>query len=163
MPVDPLRLKLLLPAMKASLLMLWVVATKPPTSTLAPGAKYTPDGLVKKTWPLALMRPKIWLGSLLKTRLSVTLLALGCTKFTCAALPTSNRVQSTTARWLLWVMVMLALLVPTVLAMLAVPPTTLPPVGNWVEAGVAACAKPATDSAATSGVRWNRFMARADS
>jgi hypothetical protein len=112
---------------------------------------------------LALMRPKIWLGSLLKTRLSVTLLALGCTKATCAALPTSKRVQSTTARWLLWVMAMLALLVVTVLTMLAVPATTLPPVGNWVEAGVAACAKPATDSAATRGVRWNRFMARADS
>jgi hypothetical protein len=54
-------------------------------------------------------------------------------------------------------MVMLALLVVTVLAMLAVPATTLPPVGNWVEVGVEvgapACAKPAMASAATKGVR----------
>ena len=123
--------------------------------------------MVRKTWPLALMRPKIWLGSLLNTRLSVTLLALGCTKFTCAALPTSKRVQSTTARWLLWVMVMLALPAPVVLAMLAVPATTLPPVGNCVEVGVEvgapACARPAMANAATRGVGWNRFMARAGS
>ena len=109
------------------------------------------------------MRPKIWLGSLLNTRLSVTLLALGCTKVTCAALPTSKRVQSTTARWLLWVMVMLALPAPVVLPMLAVPATTLPPVGNCVGAGAPACARPAMANAATNGVRWNRFMARAGS
>ena len=54
-------------------------------------------------------------------------------------------------------------LLPGLLVILAVPAATFPPVGNWVGAGVAACARPATESAVTKGVRWNRFMARADS
>jgi hypothetical protein len=62
-------------------------------------------------------------------------------------------------------MVMLAL--PVLLSKVAVPATTLPPEGNCVEVGVEvgapACAKPAKDSAATKGVRWNRFMARVGS
>ena len=57
--------------------MLWVVAAKLPTSTLEPGAKYTPLGLVKNTCPLALILPKIWLGLLSSTRLSNTALLLG--------------------------------------------------------------------------------------
>jgi hypothetical protein len=55
------------------------------------------------------------------------------------------------------------LLVVTVLAMVAVPATTLPPVGSWLGAGAPACARPAMANAATRGVRWNRFMARAAS
>jgi len=50
-----------LPAIKSSLLMPWVVATRPPTSTLEPGAKKTPLGLVRNTWPGAVILPKIWL------------------------------------------------------------------------------------------------------
>ena len=38
-PVAPLRTSVLRPAMKSSLLRLWVVAIKLPTSTLALGAK----------------------------------------------------------------------------------------------------------------------------
>jgi len=65
--------------MKLASLMLWLVATSAPTSTDAVGEKYTPLGLLKNTWPLDVMRPKIWLGLLSLTRFRVTACALGCT------------------------------------------------------------------------------------
>ena len=77
LPVAPLRSNVVPPAMKSSTPMRCVVATSPPTSTLEPGAKNTPLGLVKKTCPGAVIRPKIWLGLLSSTRLSVTLLLDG--------------------------------------------------------------------------------------
>ena len=131
LPVAPLRLKLLLPAMKSALLMLCVVATRPPTSTLEPGAKVTPLGLLMNTWPLALIWPKIWLGLESSTRLSVTLLALGWLKLTRAWLPILKVFQSRAARLLVWLMVSVAALCEIA----AWPATTWPPVGSWVGAG----------------------------
>ena len=125
--------------MKSASPMPCVVAIRPPTSTRAEGLKYTPDGLVRMTWPLAVMRPKIWLGSLPCTRFSVTLLAPGCWNCTCAPLPTLKLCQLIAARSLPWVMTMLAPLC----AMPAWPELTWPPVGNWPAAGAAG----ATDGA----------------
>src|SRR6185503_8480342 len=68
LPVAPTLLQMFRPASKSSCFMLSVVATRPPTSMLAPGAKYTPVGLLRKTWPLADRRPKNWTG--LSTRYS---------------------------------------------------------------------------------------------
>jgi hypothetical protein len=81
------------------------------------------------------MRPKIWLGLLSFTRLSVTACALGCTKFTLAALPMLKVFQLTTARWLVWFTVMAAACAVAVCVMVAVPRATLPPVGSWLMAG----------------------------
>ena len=94
-----------------------------------------PLGLVKKTWPGAVMRPKIWLGLLSSTRLSVALELEGCTKFTLAALPRLKVFQLSTAEALLWFTLSVA--VP-VCAVVAWPATTWPPVGSWVGAGAAA-------------------------
>ena len=117
--------------MKSALPIVCVVATSAPTSTEAPGAKYTPLGLVKNTWPLALMRPKIWLGLASSTRFKVTLLAEGWLKLTCACAPTLKVCQSIAARDVLCVMFITAALwtIVTVLA------TTCPPVGNCMGAG----------------------------
>ena len=49
LPVAPLRLNVVLPAIKSEGAMLCVVATKPPTFTLAVGLKYTPPGLTINT------------------------------------------------------------------------------------------------------------------
>ena len=130
LPVEPLRSNRLVPAMKLSSLMLCVVATTPPTSTDDVGEKNTPLGLLKNTWPLAVMRPKIWLGLLSFTRLSVMAFALGCTKFTEAELPRLKVSQFTTARWLLWFTVSAAACAVAVWLRVAVPRTTLPPLGN---------------------------------
>ncbi len=64
--------------MKSLLVVLCVVATKPPTSTLDDLPKYTPSGFTSTTAPGAVMRPKIWLGWVSATRLSVADCALGC-------------------------------------------------------------------------------------
>ncbi len=45
----PLRVNVLLPAMKSAVLIVCVVATRPPTLTDAVGLKYTPFGLLRKT------------------------------------------------------------------------------------------------------------------
>ena len=75
-----------------------VVAVMAPTSTDDVGEKYTPLALLKNTWPLAVRRPKIWLGLLSFTRLSVTDCALGCTKLMLAACPRLKLSQFSTAR-----------------------------------------------------------------
>ena len=80
------------------------------------------------TWPGAVIRPKIWLGWVSMTRFSVADWALGCWKLTVASLPMLKLVQSTTALWLVWLML-------SVLAdwlMLAWPAATWPPLGSWV-------------------------------
>ena len=87
--------------MKSASPMLMVVASRPPTSTRASRPKYTPCGLLRTTCPLALMRPKIWLGLAPITRLSITLCALGWMNCTWASLPTLKLCQFKTARWLL--------------------------------------------------------------
>ena len=92
---------------------------------MAVGEKYTPLGLLKITCPLALMRPKIWLGELPVMRLSSTLLDDGWAMLTWACEPTSKRFQLITARWLVWVTSITALFAPTLIA--AWPATTTPP------------------------------------
>ena len=151
----PLPLKLLLPVMKSSLLMPMVVTSKPPTSTCDVAPKITPLALLMNTCPGALMRPMIWLGSPPTTRLSVTDDAEGWLKLTRASLPTLKLFQSIAARLLLWLM----LSVLPVALMLALPPTTLPPLGNWLGAGaVCARARPTHKHAAARatrcGVKW---------
>ncbi len=150
----PLPLKLLLPAMKSSLLMPKVVTSKPPTSTCDLAPKMTPLALLMNTCPGALMRPMIWLGSPPTTRLSVTEDADGWLNWTRASLPTLKLFQSIAARLLLWLM----LSVLPVALMLAAPPTTLPPLGNWLgEGAVWALARPthkhATAKATRCGVK----------
>jgi hypothetical protein len=104
---------------------------------LALGPNKTPLGLDKNTWPLALMRPKIWLAWVSSTRLRVTALAEGWTKLTWAWAPTLKLFQFSTARLLDWLMLRLLPLWP----MLAVPATTLPPWGSWVAEMAALCAQ----------------------
>ena len=107
-----------------------------------------PAGLLRNTWPLLLMRPKIWLALPSRTRLSVTLAASGCLKVTLAPVPRLKLCQSMTARWLPCWMVMAAPAWP----MLAWPATTLPPCGKVVAAGPAwASAAPAKPSASAAG------------
>src|SRR3989442_7749998 len=67
-----------------------VVAKRPPTSTEALGAKMTPFGLVRKTWPLAVMRPKISDGLVPVTRFSAMAEELGWLKLTQALAPIEN-------------------------------------------------------------------------
>ena len=62
--------------------MLSVVAAMPPTSTLALGAKRTPFGLTRNSWPFAVKLPKMSERWEPTTRLSATAEALGCRKFT---------------------------------------------------------------------------------
>src|SRR6202043_567377 len=55
--------------MKSALPMLLVVTARLPTSTDALLPKYTPFGLSRNTWPVAVILPKIWLALLSRTRL----------------------------------------------------------------------------------------------
>ena len=153
LPVAPWRRKVAPPAMKSALSMAWVVATSAPTSAEAVGLKYTPLGLLRKTWPLAVMRPWIWLAWVSSTRLRVTEVLLGWTKSTRALAPTLKVCQSSAPCWVAWVTVMVAPCWPIVTA----PPTTWPPVGNCVvdggvagAGGAAACAMPAAAAPANS-------------
>ena len=57
LPVAPLRSKRWLPSRKSLSRMSSVEATRPPTSTRAPGPKTTPLGLTRNTWPLADSEP----------------------------------------------------------------------------------------------------------
>ena len=98
LPVAPLRVRVMLPAMKSALPMPLVVAVRLPTSTLALLPNSTPFGLTRNTWPLPVILPKIWLGFALNTSLRVAAALPGCTKFTWAALPRLNVFQSMTAR-----------------------------------------------------------------
>src|SRR2546421_10228618 len=75
------------PALASWSLIVSVVAKSAPTSTLALGANRTPFGLLRKTWPLAVMRPKMSDGLLPRTRLTVSEEALGWLKFTHALEP----------------------------------------------------------------------------
>ena len=134
-PVAPLRLKLYLPLKKSLSLMPCVVAVKLPTSTLEPGAKYTPLGLVKNTWPLALIWPKIWLGLLSRTRLSKTLLLLGWWTVTVALAPTLKLCQLTMAWLELCCTAMLAAMAVCVWLMATLPAATWAPMGSWLTAG----------------------------
>src|SRR5574343_503510 len=83
------------------------------------------------TWPLAVRRPLIWVGSLLLTRLSSAAWLLGWLMLTAALLPMLKPCQLTTACWLPCVICML---VPDWL-MATWPAATWPPVGSWLAAG----------------------------
>ena len=108
LPLAPLRVYFMMPAMKSVSLMPWVVAVNECTSTDAVGEKYMPAGLDMTTWPLALICPKICEAELPKMRLSKTLLLDGCVMLTLASLPTLKLCQLMAARWLSWVMAMVA-------------------------------------------------------
>ena len=97
-----------------------------------------PLPLLKNTWPLALIRPKIWLGLPPVTRFKVTLLALGWLKLTVASRPTLKVFQFKAALAVLWLMFR----VLPVCCNVAWPALTVPPVGNALTGG-AACAMPA--------------------
>src|ERR1043166_7152447 len=105
-----------------------VVAKSPPTSTEALGPKSTPFGLVRKTWPLALSRPKISLGLLPSTRLSAIADELGWVKLTAALEPIEKLCQLRMAEFVLCVICMFG---PEV-EMFALPAATLPPLGSVV-------------------------------
>lgn len=98
LPVAPLRVRVMLPAMKSALLMPLLLAVRLPTSIDALLPNSTPLGLIRKIWPLPVILPKIWLGFALSTSLSVAAALPGCTKFTWAALPRLKVFQSMTAR-----------------------------------------------------------------
>src|SRR5438128_12514121 len=110
-----------------------VVAKRPPTSTEALGAKSTPFGLVRKTWPLAVMRPKISDGLLPVTRLSAMAEELGWLKLTQALEPIEKLCQLRIAELVLCVTCMFD---PEV-EMVAAPAATDPPVGSMFAAGSA--------------------------
>jgi hypothetical protein len=88
--------------------------------------------LIRKTWPVALIWPKMLDGSLPTTRLSVEDVALGCRKFTVSPLPTLKVCQLMMPLLVVWVTLSVLLAgVPMVMA----PAATWPPVGS-----VCACA-----------------------
>src|SRR2546421_5116397 len=103
-----------------------VVAKRPPTSTAALGAKSTPFGLVRKTWPLAVRRPKISDGLLPRTRLSAIAEELGWLKLTQAPEPMENVSHCRIAFCVDWSICSLLALDE----MVALPEVTLPPVGS---------------------------------
>ena len=75
-----------------------VVALMAPVLISAPLPKITPFGLIKITWPLALMAPSIIDFDAPFTRFRVDELALGWLKFTVALEPTLKLCQLITAR-----------------------------------------------------------------
>ena len=82
----------------------------------------------------------------------MVLLADGWIKFTLALLPTLKLSQFSTALLLPWFTVN----TPGVWLMRAWPATTVPPVGNWVGTGPAACAMPAPSRARVSACKGKR-------
>ncbi len=95
--VLPLRWYLYTLAAKSCSLRAKVLAVKLLAFTEPSLPKAMPLGLSRITWPLAESLPKIWLGSLPTTRLSMTALALGCTMLTLALLPILKLCQLTLA------------------------------------------------------------------
>src|SRR5260221_13069298 len=103
-----------------------VVAKGPASSTDALGANRTPFGLERKTWPLAVRRPKISDGLFPRTRLSAIAEELGWAKFTQAPQPIEKVSHCRIAFWEYW---SIGSLLP--LAGIApLPAVTLPPVGS---------------------------------
>ena len=95
LPLSPEKLSL--PAAKSSLLSFRLEATRPLTSTRAPGPKTMPLGLIRNTLPLDCMAPRIWLGSAPTTRLSTLLFGPCCTKRVSSPAPTEKFCQWMTA------------------------------------------------------------------
>ena len=84
--------------MKLSVDRLAVVASSPPTLTRAPAPNSTPLPLTRKTWPLAVSRPRMVEGVSPRTRFSTAALAPGWRKRTSSRAPMSKLRQSMTAR-----------------------------------------------------------------
>ena len=102
----PVIRSLLLPDMKALLLMSAVEATMPAASTRAVLPKNTPFGLRIQTWPLACRPPSICDGSVEPfTRLTAMEEEFGWTKFVCALEPILKLRQSITVRLEDWLTV----------------------------------------------------------
>ncbi len=70
--VDPLRVKRQLPLWKSLSLIAMVEARSPPTLTLEFLPKMMPEGLTRKSLPLAVSEPSIWEGLAVTTRSSAT-------------------------------------------------------------------------------------------
>ena len=99
------------------------------------------------TWPLASIRPAICDGFGPTTRFSTTELEDGWSNCTVCWLPTLKLCQLMAARWLVWSMVVVA----GDCEIVALPATTLPPVGRAFGAGWA-CAGSAR---AMTAPAWN--------
>src|SRR5580704_8304072 len=112
--------------MKSEVLMSRVLAVRPDTSRFEPGANRMPLGLIRNTWPLALISPKMLEGLLPVTRFRITEELLGWLNCTYSLAPMENCCQLMAARCELWLT--MTPLLPA-LPMVAVPATTCPPVG----------------------------------
>ena len=112
--------------MKSLWLSLRVEATRPPTFTDALCPNNIPFGLIKNTWPLADMRPKMPEGSVPSTWLMVTERLLGCEKKTDSCAPMLKLCQPIAAFCVVCVMVVL----PGAALMEARPQVTTPPNGS---------------------------------
>src|SRR5258706_9054557 len=125
-----------------------VVANRPPTSTAALGAKSTPFGLVRKTWPLAVRRPKISEGLLPITRLSAIAEELGWLKLTQAPEPIEKLSHCRIAFCVDW---SICILLPLD-EMVALPAVTLPPAGSVFAdvCALASCGANGRNTAATA-------------
>src|SRR5690606_9735112 len=127
-PVAPVIARLP-PAMNAALSTWPVEAISPPTFTSAVPEKSTPFALSTATMPLAVSLPAICEGAVPPvTRFSAIALALGCAKATCASRPISKLFHSMIARFEDCVTSSRA--DGEGAPIVAVPATTVPPVGN---------------------------------
>ena len=115
------------PFMKSLSLMLRLEATRPPTLTLAPGANSTPEGLTRKTRPLAFSEPKMLEGLFPKTRLKRLDWLLGWEILTVSPLPMPKEFQLMIAWFDPW---FIFICVAEGEAMTACPAATCPPVGK---------------------------------
>src|SRR5882762_11915001 len=101
-PAPPALYQFCRPARKSRSLIERVVAKRLPTSTEALRAKRMPFGLLKKTEPLAVRRPKISDGLLPVTRFSAIAEELGWLKLTHALEPTEKLSQLRIALFVDW-------------------------------------------------------------
>ena len=148
LPVKLPPVKLPLPARKSASAMSSVDATKPwPTVIAPPEVIWMPLGLMRKTLPLARISPAIVEVVPPVTRFSVALLASGWAKTTVLPAPTSKLCQLITALAEPCVTVSVVPLV----AMLALPAATLPPIGSGLATAAVAV------SSAMALAEWLRF------
>ena len=132
-----------------------VLATRPPTFSCALLPKMMPWVLIRNTWPLELMWPKIWLGFWSKMRLSAIALCEGWLNSTEASLPRLKLCQfsaSSADCWLTTVLAPLCVIEPT-------PPTTTPPAGMVVAATPPAAAASAPPQNASEPSASDRLSA----
>ena len=112
--------------MKSASVMSSVDASRPPTLTCDPGANSTPFGLIRNTWPLEVRLPKIADASIPSTRFRATERLFGWTKTTLPPWPMEKVCQLIATFWVDWLIV----IVPGLVAIVAPPAVTDPPVGS---------------------------------